>query len=372
MQEEKLKIIHIIPNLQKGGAERLVQDICNYIFQNQLAHIKLITFHKDIKVKSTFHVNIPSQFELSITNKSKIHVVELQRFIENFKPDIIHSHLWESEMLLTNIKFKNCLRFSHFHDNMVQLRKSFFPKNKSHLTNIYEKKLYLKNNNNHFICIAKDSFNFALKSLPKKNKIHLIHNAVNYQKFHNNKRRNLNQIRIINIGSFVEKKNQSFAIHILKDILDKGYSADLTYLGDGKLIEDVKKLSEALGVQKFVYFLGNVENVEEHLLRSNIYLHTAIYEPFGLVILEAMAAGLPVITLDGSGNRDIIKHEKNGFIFKKQDPKIFVEKIIELSKNEKLYSQMVKKGKETAKNFDISNYVEKLLQTYKQSILNKT
>ena len=123
-----MKIIHIIPNLKKGGAERLVQDICNYIFQNQLAEISLITFHKGVDIKFPFHVNIPSQFEPSITKKSKINVGELQKFIEHFKPNIIHSHLWESEMLLTNIKSENCIRFSHFHDNMVQLRSNIFPR----------------------------------------------------------------------------------------------------------------------------------------------------------------------------------------------------------------------------------------------------
>ena len=364
MQEEKLKIIHVIPNLKKGGAERLVQDVCNHIFQNQLAHVKLITFHKDVDIKFPFHVNIPSQFELSITKKCKINIIELQKFIENFKPNIIHSHLWESEMLLTNIKYKDCIRFTHFHDNMVQLRKSLLPKNKGHLTNIFEKRLFLKNNNNHFICIAKDSYEFASKNLPKKNKIHLIPNAIDYQKFYNGEKRDCSEIKIINVGSFVEKKNQSFAVHILKDLIDKGYPASLTFLGDGYMKNKVENLAVKYGVIKNISFLGNVENVEGYLKESNLYLHTATYEPFGLVILEAMASGLPVISLNGKGNSDLIENGKNGYIFEEENPNLFSQKIIHIYKNHSEREIIIQNGFSTAKKHDIKEYTENLISCY--------
>ena len=86
----------------------------------------------------------------------------------------------------------------------------------------------------------------------------------------------------------------------------------------------------SLGVKNYINFHGNVKNVKEHLSESNIYLHTATYEPFGLVILEAMAAGLPVITLNGKGNKDFIEQGVNGFIHANQDVELFANNIIEL------------------------------------------
>jgi glycosyltransferase involved in cell wall biosynthesis len=47
---------------------------------------------------------------------------------------------------------------------------------------------------------------------------------------------------------------------------------------------------------------------------SDLYIHPATYEPFGLVLLEAMASGLPVISLDGYGNRELIREGYNGFL----------------------------------------------------------
>ena len=92
-----MRIIHIIPNLNTGGAERLVQDVCIYIFKNQLAEVKLFNFSY-VKIKYPFHVNIISMYKPSISGKPKKNVLELQRYIDDFNPDIIHSHLWETEM----------------------------------------------------------------------------------------------------------------------------------------------------------------------------------------------------------------------------------------------------------------------------------
>ena len=99
---------------------------------------------------------------------------------------------------------------------------------------MYERYLFLKNMNNHFICIAKNSYRYAHKNLPYKLKIHLLPNAINFSKFNFVGKRDLKQIRLINIGSFVKKKNQSFAVHILKkthlDCYKKTYSLFHLYL----------------------------------------------------------------------------------------------------------------------------------------------
>ena len=270
-------------------------------------------------------------------------------------------------MLLTNITYKNSIRFSHFHDNMIQLKKVLIPNSKEQLTNMYERKLFLKNMNNHFICIAKNSYRFANKNLSNKCKIHLLPNAINFSNFNFVGKRDLKQIRLINIGSFVKKKNQSFAVHILKNLIDKGCSASLSFLGDGELKKDVERLCMSLGVKNYINFHGNVKNVREHLSESNIYLHTATYEPFGLVILEAMAAGLPVITLDGRGNKDFIEHKINGFIYDNQDEELFANTIIEIFSKKELYERVSKNGQEMAKRYDINNYTKKLMKLYKES-----
>ena len=363
-----MKIVHIIPNLKIGGAERLVQDICSHIYENNKAEIRLITFHSGYQIKYAFHKIINSYFVPSLTFNSKIKTDDLQNFINEFKPDIIHSHLWETEVLLTKLKYKKTIRFSHFHDNMIQLEKKKYPKNKRQLTDIFEKKLFLKKNDNHFICIARDSYEFAIKNLPKKNKIYLLPNAINFDKFFPLKKQYSKQIRIINIGSFVKKKNQAFAIKVLKNIIDKGINAKLTFLGDGELRNEVENLAIKLGVINNIKFFGNVQNPEDYLKESNLYLHTATYEPFGLVILEAMASGLPVISLDGKGNRDIIINGKNGVIINEENIDLFTQNIISIFEDKNFKKKLINEGYKTATKYDIKHYVDKLFSIYKEAI----
>ena len=106
-------------------------------------------------------------------------------------------------------------------------------------------------------------------------------------------------------------------------------------------------------------------NVQEWYKNSDLYIHAATYEPFGLVFLEAMAAGLPVVTLDGKGNRDIIQEDKNGYLFFEQNPEQFADKIIEYSRDKDKYKQISNYAQEYAKQFDSSTKTEELITFYK-------
>lgn len=170
------------------------------------------------------------------------------------------------------------------------------------------------------------------------------------------------------MGSFVLKKNQKFAVQILNELIINGFKANLTFLGDGPNIDEVKSFAKKLKIEEHINFKGNIADVKPFLEDSNFYLHTANYEPFGLVLIEAMAAGLPVISLDGFGNRDFIEHGENGYIFKEQNPKDFFECITELFNNEKLYLKIINNGYETAKKYDIKEYLRKLLEIYQNSL----
>lgn len=78
-----------------------------------------------------------------------------------------------------------------------------------------------KNTNNSFVCISNDTFTYAKKVLPKNSRILLLPNAIDYNSYYNTEKRELDYIRIINIGSFVAKKNQKFALLILNELLKK-------------------------------------------------------------------------------------------------------------------------------------------------------
>ena len=376
-----LNILHIIPSLSKGGAERLVLDICNNLNSKERLRIKLITFSDNnnfpFLTKNIDWKVIPSFVKLSILKKNKTFIKKLQIAIEQFKPDIIHTHLFEAEIISRSCFYPKAKWFSHCHDNMKQFQNfSWRTLTKKELfTNFYEKLLLIKHYkkcNNNFIAISKDTEKYFYNALPSNlsQNIYFLPNAISFNHFyhpekskHNIEKNNL--IKFVTIGSLVDKKNQIFLIDVVRILLQKNYKIKLDILGDGINKKDIQKKIDEYNFQDNVFLRGNVANVEDYLHTACIYVHSATYEPFGLVLLEAMAAGLPVVCLDGKGNRDIIEQGKNGFMIDKQSAELFAEKIIELIENKKLYQSMSAFAIEFARKYDIKEYVDKLIDLYK-------
>jgi glycosyltransferase involved in cell wall biosynthesis len=385
-----MRIVQIIPNLRKGGAERLVIDILRQFVSRNSSQVKLVIFRDEIEHPIDDLLSnilfIPSSVILSLKRKPIFCIKELQSFIEEFKPDIIHSHLFEAELVSRFCFYPKAKWFSHLHDNMVQLRNFSFNSisNKLALTNYYEKKVlfknYQKNGGTHFIAISKHTEAY-INSVQSKYPVTLLHNAINVKRFQKPQQlsqltsnyshfphyHSLSTLNIINVGSFNENKNQKFLLDIIIELNKLNQQVNCYFLGEGPMKQIVELRALELNISDQCQFLGNVENVEEVLWNSDVYVHTALSEALGLTLLEAMAAGLPVVTLDGGGNRDLIENGKNGFILNEQNPKHFAEKILEVKDNE----EMKKYNIQFAQKFDIEYYTEKLLKLYKNAIESK-
>ena len=118
-----VKILQIIPNLRKGGAERLVIDIVRALNRNKVNKVKLILFENNIEYEVDDILDlieiIPSKVQLSIYKKNQLDISTLQKSIENFKPDVIHSHLFEAEIVSRSCYYPAAKWFTHLHDRML-------------------------------------------------------------------------------------------------------------------------------------------------------------------------------------------------------------------------------------------------------------
>jgi glycosyltransferase involved in cell wall biosynthesis len=370
-----IKILHIIPSLNKGGAERLVLNICCELGIRENVKVKLVTFYSQNEyVELTEGMDwtvIPSVYIPSLTGKPTKDIIGLQQSIEEFQPNIIHTHLWEAEMVSRQIHFPKAKWFTHFHDNMLQLTKTL-TFSKISLTNLYERGIMLKRYkklNNRFICISDHTFNYAKNVLPHflNDNIYLLNNAIDFQRFEKKVSKVPFELKLITVGSLVNKKNHQFLIKV-GGVLKKEISGvTLNILGEGRNKVDIEKKIVEFNLENNITLQGNVNEVEKYMWGSSIYVHSATYEPFGLVLLEAMAAGLPVVCLDGKGNRDIIVQGKNGFMVYEENAEVFASKILEIWNNKQLYTEMSEFAKKFANQYDIKPYVDKLLTIYKRS-----
>jgi len=372
-----MKILYVIPGLKKGGAERIAIDICREISLRKGHQCLLLVLSNENEYRQlTTDIaiqQINSTVQLSLLRKNKIDLQEFDSVVNEFKPNIIHSHLFAAEILSREKIFPHIKYFTHCHDNMSQLRnfstQTFFQKKL--LIEFYEKQHLLKNylkSNNKFIAISEHTKKYFERVLPaqlQKN-IFLLHNAIAFKQFNavNELQKPFDKIRILNVGSFVPKKNQKLFIAIAEELRSRHLDFEITLLGNGPIYAEIKKLTESKKLEQFFSMPGNVADVENYYARANLYIHTATYEPFGLVLLEAMATGLPVISLNGGGNQDLINDNENGFMIHDQNPKFFADKVELLFHNRNLFSKLSTGAVEFAKKFDIANYVDQLLMLY--------
>lgn len=378
----ELRILHVIPNLVKGGAQRIALDICNELQKKTKVKVALIYWEgenqfgfltEDLDVHK-----LRIKYLLSFSGKHKINISEYEAFVDDFKPDIINTHLYPAELVTRENTRKDVLYFTHCHDNIRQFQrwniKMMGSKQKS--VEYMERKRLMKRYrgcNNQFIAISRDVQLYLERNLSKSllNNIHLFANGFNYEGFFDEVKSDLSHpVRLINVGNFVPVKNQEFLVQCLKQL----HKVDvlLRLVGDGVTREEVEEVVTQLELSDSVQFLGTPDHISKELASSDIYVHASKSEAFGLVLLEAMAAGLPVVSLDGKGNRDLIQDGINGFIVEQNDIDTFVQRIIDLIEDKELYNRIALKGQESAKKYDIRNYTDQLIQIYQHAVRGST
>ena len=375
MQKNKLKILFVIPNLLKGGAQKLLIDLTGELKKYKFITTKIAVLSNHTNEfnhlsKGLDIVNCEVEFNLRIFKKNNIRIVSYEKLVDNFKPDIIHSHLYFAELVVHQNPRKHIRYITHFHDNIKQFKnlKSTFV-SKLRLTNYFEKiRLFnqYKKVSKTFITVSKDNYNYAKSVLSKyfNNDIFLISNGIKTTDFKPVNKHNLSTIKLINIGNFIKKKNQIFLIDVVDYIQNRGFKVSLDFIGDGEYKTEVYLKAKMLNLDSIINFRGNVNFVNQFLKNSNFYVHSALTEPFGLVLLEAMASKVLVISYNGKGNTDIVINNKTGILINQLDPKLFGEAIIKLHINKSLREKLINNAYEFVKNFDISIYTEKVLKIY--------
>lgn len=384
---EELRVLLVANTMSySGGAEALVLNIFNCLKQRCGVKVKLVTLKSaacptgyeipgiegPLFADPDFH-DIDSYVTLSVLKRDNIDVTSFTGLVNTFKPHVIHSHLFLSEMVAHEIIFPGVKYFSHCHDNMHQLRNFSFKTltQKKLFTNFYEKRHLVKRYlqcNNKFISISGDTKKYFETVLPEKlgKNIISLNNAIVTQKFEKaNSQRDLTSIRIINVGQFIPIKNQGFLVDIVMALKKRGHRVELVMLGKGREYENVEAKVRANGLQDAVSMPGTKADVPFYYGAANVYVHVCTHEAFGLVLLEAMASGLPVVSLDGRGNRGLIEQGENGFMLTDQNPELFADAVEKIVSDRDTYQTMSAKAIAFAKKYDIEEYINKLLDIYR-------
>ena len=204
----------------------------------------------------------------------------------------------------------------------------------------------------------------------------IVYNSIADDYF--NLEKNETRIPIISMVANVTSrvKNHKLFVQIAGE-LAKQYRGSLEFRVFGKLPTDedsyfteLKHLVEDLGLSSSFRFMGSCSPPEVYA-ESDILLHTFPYESFGRIFIEAMAAKVPVIALNGGGALELIENEENGILLEdNQSPREMAQQILACLRNEALRQKLVDNGLAFAQNFR-ANQVFKPLIGFYQNILSK-
>lgn len=369
----KKKIIFLLPTLSKAGGERVASELSLNLSNFEITIVLLksaISFPYKGKLIS---LNISSYRNIFL--KVYCLFLALNRFkkvIKTESPDYVISFSTPANFINVLSSKNPILRVESF---MTSACKGFEGK----IYKILIKVLY--NRAEKIISVSKEISNDLINNFSvKKEKIKLIYNPIDVKQIQNLIKEPLlpehekifKSPVIISAGRLSLEKNYECLIRSFREVKNKVRDANLVILGEGQQEQNLRKLITDLNVCDNVYLLGWQKNPFKFLAKSKIFVLTSLWEGLPNAILEAMACGIPVISVDcKSGPREILapdtgfKHQtKNaeyaeyGVLTPVCDNAILSNAIVDALNNKELLNNLAIKSLKRAENFDVKNIIK--------------
>jgi phosphatidylinositol alpha-mannosyltransferase len=173
------------------------------------------------------------------------------------------------------------------------------------------------------------------------------------------------------VGRLEKRKGPRYLLKAFAHVASVLPDAKLLIAGDGHDRKQLESFSEFLGISSQVEFLGYVSEEEKQSLlqRTTLACYPAIYgESFGIVLLEAMATGTPIVAGNNPGYASVLKERGMLSLVDPKNTDEFATRLMLLLQDEELRHMLSKWGLEYVKQFDYSNIVTKYEQVYKNAI----
>lgn len=362
-----MKLVYMIQStFNSGGTERVLVNKVNYLADKLKHDITIITtdqqnrkpffeFSKKIK-HIDLSINylelkqwgpIPRLYHFIL--KQKRHKKELSKLLTLIRADIVIS-MYGSEMRIVPFIQDNSKKILELHFSKdfrllyeKSLNRGCVMQIMSIIRDYWEKRAI--NKYDKFIVLTKED----KEAWGNKKNIEVIYNACSFKPSRKSK---LEANSAIAVGRLSAQKGFDMLISVWYKVIEKHPNWKLNIFGSG---EDKKKLIqqiESLNLNNNIQILSPTPNIQEEYLNSSIFLFSSRYEGFGLVLVEAMSCGLPVVAFScPCGPKDIITDNINGYLVPNGNINEMADKICKLIENKELRNDMGIKAIENSYRF---------------------
>jgi len=359
MQNGKLNVMQIILNLDVGGAQEVVRTLVDYLVSGDCIPV-VCTFRdgplrQDIEQLGIKVEILPSRrysivaFPLFILDMIRIWQ-SLARLVKKYNVDVIQTHLLRSlDFLTLFLKYTTRLRVVlwTFHSANFALSRTELPKHKwllkpkrytHHLLYRLTSRLV-----SGFIAVS-DEVKEAMVAVigPIEDSITVICNGVDVKRYGQpvDKARVKGQVglddtaRLIAVvATLKEPKGHQYMVEAMATIVSQHPDVHTLFIGDGELREELQAQIARLNLRKHIHILGNRNDVPDLLAASELFVLPSLWEGLSMALLEAMAAGKPIVATAVSGTTQVMIPGETGLIVPPGDSQALADAIIYLLSN---------------------------------------
>lgn len=222
------------------------------------------------------------------------------------------------------------------------------------------------------ICVSEEMKRCMIYCGAKEEKIVLISNFVDLEKFKDVRRRRLfmpaskDKICLF-VGALRPVKGLNYLLDAIPGVLRKvSYKVKFIFVGDGPQRERLVKICKKLGIEKYVIFKGEMRWNETlaYYAQADIFVLPSINEPFGVVIVEALASGLPIVASNVDGIPEILKSGKNGLLVQPGNSRELEGAMINLLTDDSLCKKFSVNALKTAEEFSWERNINRYINLF--------
>jgi glycosyltransferase involved in cell wall biosynthesis len=361
--------VHVIDELRTGGAQtHLITMLREAVKYPGIEH-HVVTLFGDGELSEEIRdlglqVHILDLRQYFRKRQFFAAILEVQMLLESLRPDLVEAHLtWSRFIALfaawrANVRLRIGFEQGDLYMNSWKFR----------LANFFAQFLA------HRIVVCSDALADWVHCTHGISRARLLvmHNCVDLARFNKNgaKAKDVEfshgTIVFCAVGTLGRGVNKrvDVCIRALAAARSAGAKAALVVCGDGEQRSELEELAQSLGIAPYVKFLGTRSDVAQVLRACHVFCHAAPFEPFGIVAIEAMAVGLPIVVPNSGGVREIVEHGVNGLLYPALNHHALGELMVTLTNESALRERMGTASRRIAENFSVQQYVFKLYQAY--------
>ncbi|MEW6614138.1 MAG: glycosyltransferase family 4 protein [Thermodesulfobacteriota bacterium] len=393
---EKVKIVHIITRLDKGGSAEntLLTTIGLNKNKYDIVLIKGISLESEMSAEERTSLDEGlKQAELTgvrlITVPSLIRRINpildiqtlfrLYRIFLHEKPAIVHTHTSKAGILGRWVSFFTRVPIA-VHTPHGHIFYGYYGRVKTKVFILIERVTAIITD--RIIALTKREKEEHIQfNISKSHKFVVIHSGVPLENFSKNLdntdelKKNLGihitDLIVGTIGRLVEIKGHRYLLDAARLVLNKIANVTFLLIGDGYLMTELIDYTYALGIENKVIFAGWRSDIPQLINTFDIFALPSLNEGMGRVLVEAMAMGKPIVASDIGGIPDLVKDGANGILFPPRDVDAMAEAIIKLLLDRELARKMGKEGERVSLNYGTGTMIKKIEGLYEDLLRGK-